>query len=320
MFYLKEINYFFDKNEYEFIKSIPAEENGFVNENADISLEDFLYKALPELKKRKDSADMEQGCGETIFLLINDGVIVGLFRIRHNLCSQDKSGEGHISFYIAPEYRRKGFGRNGLRLAITHAYQIIKDQVIRFKVLESNEGAKKILAANGCTMEREENGFTYFELNKAPVSKDFAMQIALDEAYNGIGNGDGGPFGCVITRDNKIVGRGHNRVLKNEDPTCHGEMEAIRDACRQLKTHDLSGCELYTTAEPCPMCLGGIMWANITKVYYGCNVQDTNDIGFRDEKFYDFLHGKADLLKLENFKRGDCLELFRNYEKVKHLY
>ncbi|MCI6722600.1 nucleoside deaminase, partial [Treponema porcinum] len=89
------------------------------------------------------------------------------------------------------------------------------------------------------------------------------MKEALSEAYNGIENRHGGPFGTVIVRDGKIVGRGHNKVLLNRDPTCHGEMEAIRDACKNLDTFDLSGCELYTTAEPCPMCLGAILWANI---------------------------------------------------------
>lgn len=81
--------------------------------------------------------------------------------------------------------------------------------------------------------------------------------------------GTADPFGTVIVKDGEIVGRGHNRVVVNQDPTCHGEMEAIRDACRNLGTFDLSGCELYTTAEPCPMCLGATLWANIPVVYYG---------------------------------------------------
>ena len=105
------------------------------------------------------------------------------------------------------------------------------------------------------------------------------MKEALSEAYNGIENRHGGPFGTVIVKDGKIVGRGHNKVLLKRDPTCHGEMEAIRDACKNLDTFDLSGCELYTTAEPCPMCLGAILWANIKKVYFGCTQKDTAEIG-----------------------------------------
>ncbi|MCI5523328.1 MAG: nucleoside deaminase [Treponema sp.] len=139
------------------------------------------------------------------------------------------------------------------------------------------------------------------------------MDEALKEAYNGINAGDGGPFGCVIVKDGKIVGKGHNRVLLNKDPTCHGEIEAIRDACKNLGTHNLEGCELYTTAEPCPMCLGGILWSNIKNAFYGCNRKDTNEIGFRDDKFYDYLDGKNDLLKISEMEREKCLELFKDY-------
>ena len=139
------------------------------------------------------------------------------------------------------------------------------------------------------------------------------MDEALKEAYKGINAGDGGPFGCVIVKDGKIVGKGHNRVLLNKDPTCHGEIEAIRDACKNLGTHNLEGCELYTTAEPCPMCLGGILWSNIKNAFYGCNRKDTNEIGFRDDKFYDYLDGKNDLLKISEMEREKCLELFKDY-------
>ena len=106
------------------------------------------------------------------------------------------------------------------------------------------------------------------------------MAIAIEEARQGIRKGHGGPFGCVIVRDGQVIGRGHNEVIKQGDPTCHGEMMAIRDACRTVHSHDLNGCELYTTAAPCPMCAGAIQWANIKKVYYGCNVSDTDRIGF----------------------------------------
>lgn len=142
------------------------------------------------------------------------------------------------------------------------------------------------------------------------------MQAALEEAYAGIEAGDGGPFGTVIVRDGEIVGRGHNRVVVNQDPTCHGEMEAIRDACKNLGTFDLSGCELYTTAEPCPMCLGATLWANIPVVYYGCTREDSDKIGFRDEMFYEYLAGEADLLTVSEFERESCLELFETYTQI----
>lgn len=140
------------------------------------------------------------------------------------------------------------------------------------------------------------------------------MDEALKEAYEGITKGDGGPFGSVIVKDGQIIGRGHNRVLKNSDPTCHGEMEAIRDACSKLKTHDLSGAILYTTAEPCPMCLGGILWANIKKVYYGCTIADTDKIGFRDDQFYKTFSNRDSIAEEQD--REKCLKLFEDYSAL----
>ncbi len=141
------------------------------------------------------------------------------------------------------------------------------------------------------------------------------MDAALQEAYEGIEHGHGGPFGTVIVKDGTIVGRGHNRVVYKKDPTCHGEMEAIRDACQTLDTFDLSGCDLYTTAEPCPMCLGAALWANIRAVYYGCNCEDTDAIGFRDKKFYEYLDGENEVLEVREMGRKKCQELFAAYER-----
>jgi guanine deaminase len=137
------------------------------------------------------------------------------------------------------------------------------------------------------------------------------MALAIEEARNGIRAGHGGPFGSVIVKDGRIVGRGHNEVIHRHDPTCHGEIMAIHAACRELGTHDLSGCELYTTAEPCPMCRGAILWANIRKVYFGCNVADTDGIGFRDQKFYE---GVFDIA--EETDRAECLKVFAEYASL----
>ena len=104
------------------------------------------------------------------------------------------------------------------------------------------------------------------------------MRMAINEAKKGITNGHGGPFGAVIVKDGIVVGKGHNQVVKNNDPTCHGEMMAIHKACKKLGTFNLEGCEIYTTGEPCPMCLAAILWANISKVYYCCNIHDTAEI------------------------------------------
>ncbi len=145
---------------------------------------------------------------------------------------------------------------------------------------------------------------------------DRFMKIAIDEAEKGIAAGHGGPFGCVIVKDGKVIGKAHNEVLLQHDPTCHGEIMAIRNTCKDLGTIDLTGCELYTTAEPCPMCLGAILWANISKVYYGCSISDTDSIGFRDEVFYDTWNDKAREI-LSELDREDCLRVFDKYKKLR---
>ena len=140
------------------------------------------------------------------------------------------------------------------------------------------------------------------------------MKYAIKEAKKGITRGDGGPFGAVVIKDGKVVGRGHNQVIKNNDATCHGEMMAIRKASKNLGTFDLSGCEIYTTGEPCPMCYGAILWANISKVYYGCNIVDTDIIGFRDDSFYKRINNikfKEGFMKEMN--REECLKLYKEY-------
>lgn len=139
------------------------------------------------------------------------------------------------------------------------------------------------------------------------------MNEALKEAYLGIDNGHGGPFGAVIVKNGEIIGRGHNQVIKNNDPTCHGEIMAIHDACAKLGTFDLSGCEIYTTGEPCPMCLGAILWANIEKIYYGCNIVDTREIGFRDELFYERSKPENRPNLLQELDREACLKLYQDY-------
>ncbi len=144
------------------------------------------------------------------------------------------------------------------------------------------------------------------------------MKIAVEEALQGIKNGDGGPFGAVIVKNGEVIASAHNEVLKNQDATCHGEIMAIRIASQKLSTFDLSGCELYTTGEPCPMCLGAIMWANIDKVYYGCNVDDTAIIGFRDDDFYKKISSVHENGFLKELDRDSCIKLYNEYANIKN--
>ena len=145
---------------------------------------------------------------------------------------------------------------------------------------------------------------------------DYFMQLAVEEAREGIRAGHGGPFGSVIVRNGQVIARGHNMVVANNDPTCHGEVSAIRNACRDLDTFDLSGCDIYTTGEPCPMCLGACLWANIGRIYYGATSHDIDAIGFRDEKFYKLMEHKETVL--EQTGREKCLELFAEYSAIQN--
>ena len=155
--------------------------------------------------------------------------------------------------------------------------------------------------------------------NKQNKERVELMRQAIAEAREGIHAGHGGPFGTVIVKDGKIVGRGHNCVLLLNDPTCHGEVAAIRDAGKNLNTFDLSGCELYTTGEPCHMCLCACMWANISKIYYGCTIEDNSIIGFRDGKF-DKIFGGRDKLGdyMQEIDREECQKLFEEYKNMQH--
>ncbi len=142
------------------------------------------------------------------------------------------------------------------------------------------------------------------------------MQKAKENADFGILNGEGGPFGAVIVdKTGNIIANGNNKVLKEKDPTAHAEIVAIREACKILNTNDLSEYILYTSCEPCPMCLSAIIWANIKKVYFGCTKNDAANIGFRDNDIYEFIKGNNHLIDLEQLDRNECLEIMEKYQR-----
>jgi tRNA(Arg) A34 adenosine deaminase TadA len=115
------------------------------------------------------------------------------------------------------------------------------------------------------------------------------MAEAIQLSMNGVLNNEGGPFGCVIVKGDEIIARGNNRVTSTNDPTAHAEVVAIREACKNLNTFQLTDCEIYTSCEPCPMCLGAIYWVRPAKIYYANNRQDAANIGFDDSFIYDEL-------------------------------
>lgn len=122
-----------------------------------------------------------------------------------------------------------------------------------------------------------------------PASDPQLMRAAIDEAAVGLAAGDGGPFGAVVTRGGVVIARGHNQVVGLNDPSAHAEVQAIRAACRELGTFDLSGCEIYATCEPCPMCFAAIHWARLDRVHFGASRGDAAAVGFDDAAIYDVL-------------------------------
>lgn len=144
------------------------------------------------------------------------------------------------------------------------------------------------------------------------------MEKTKQNAERGIEQKEGGPFGAIIIDKNgNIIGNGNNQVLKEKDPTAHAEIVAIREACKKLDTQDLSGCILYTSCEPCPMCLSAIIWANIKTIYYGCTKEDAGEIGFRDDKIYEYIKGKnKDMLEKIQIDREECIKTFEKYQQM----
>ena len=141
------------------------------------------------------------------------------------------------------------------------------------------------------------------------------MREALHLAETGMRNGRGGPFGCVVVRKGEVVGRGHNRVTSTNDPTAHAEVVAIRDACANLETFQLDDCELYTSCEPCPMCLSAIYWARIPSVFYGNTRTDAAAIGFDDDFIYQQvpLPPEQRAIKMQLFLRDEAQGAFKEW-------
>lgn len=146
------------------------------------------------------------------------------------------------------------------------------------------------------------------------MDKEEIMNQCIKRARRTMNEGYGGPFGAAVVKDGEILSITSNLVMKHHDPTAHAEIVAIREACRLLNTHDLSGCELYATGYPCPMCLSAIIWANIHKVHVAAMPEDAEKIGFRDSAIYEYLGGESDY----DFLELDTDDISR--ELVKDLY
>ncbi|MBN1376305.1 MAG: nucleoside deaminase [Dehalococcoidia bacterium] len=149
--------------------------------------------------------------------------------------------------------------------------------------------------------------------------QDF-FKIACEEAEQGMLAGEGGPFGAVVVKDGKVIGKGHNCVFSLHDSTAHAEIMAIRNAEQAQVRHDLTGCVIYTTCYPCPMCLGAIMWARISKVYYGCTADEAAAIGFDDKVFHLAFSNPDDysIVSMEYHDDPRCGLLFQKWLELEN--
>ena len=140
---------------------------------------------------------------------------------------------------------------------------------------------------------------------------------AINLARVGVKNNEGGPFGAVVVKDGEIIGFGNNKVLKENDPTSHAEVVAIRDACKRINSYNLEGAKIYSTSEPCPMCFSAIIWANIKEVYFVTTREEVASIGFRDDLIYNYLEGKKkDILNLQKVENIECEKLLLDYKNT----
>lgn len=142
------------------------------------------------------------------------------------------------------------------------------------------------------------------------------MKRAIELSIQNIKN-SGGPFGCIIVKENKIIAEGVNRVTFNNDPTAHAEIIAIRNACKKLNTFNLEKCELYTSCEPCPMCLSAIYWSHIDKIYYGNSRLDASKIGFDDDFIYNELNKDLSSRKIQmkQISQNEAKKAFLDWDK-----
>jgi tRNA(Arg) A34 adenosine deaminase TadA len=146
---------------------------------------------------------------------------------------------------------------------------------------------------------------------------EYFMSRAISLAQNGMDSNAGGPFGAIVVRYGEIIGEGSNRVTSTNDPTAHAEITAIREACRKLSSFQLENCTIYTSCEPCPMCLGAIYWARPERVVFACTREDAAKIGFDDQFIYEEIEKTIDEREMQivNFMREDALKVFENWER-----
>ena len=189
------------------------------------------------------------------------------------------------------------------------AFDINKDGRIRWKIRQE---VTKAITGKKTGIEKEIS-------NEEKISNEEAMQMAIEESkVNRLNNyKNGGPFGAIIVKEGKLISIAHNTVVESKDPTAHAEINAIRLATKKLDTHDLTGCSLYVNAEPCPMCLSAIIWANIKEVYFANTRKEAGNIGFRDDMIYEYLGGEnKELINIHHIESKEAKDVFEEFKNL----
>lgn len=199
-------------------------------------------------------------------------------------------------------YRKGDFSMKALRTRMNDNKSVIKE------FIDSSDNGSNV------TLDRES---LYNASNQQHMNSNQILQLVADRAKLTMKLGHGGPFGAAIVKDGAIIALESNSVLKDNDPTAHAEVNAIRKACKMLGTYDLTGCDLYATGAPCPMCMAATIWSNIRRVHVSGLPEDAADIGFRDDFMYNYLKGElehdADILDVEYDDRRIAKDLYSEY-------
>lgn len=223
----------------------------------------------------------------------------------------------NVLFYINSFDYKSSSGKN----ARQYNFAVEVKDINNIKLTE-HEGFKwqtiEQLMGNENITEQVKNTLKIYKTQKVHQQ---LMKKAIEESktFKSKNYSEGGPFGAVIVKNNEIISQAHNTVIESTDPTAHAEVNAIRLASKKLKTHDLSGCTLYTSAEPCPMCLSAIIWANIKEVYYANTKKDAENIGFRDDMIYEYIKGnKKDIIKLHHIESEEATKVFEDFNNIEN--
>ena len=263
----------------------------------------------------------EDPCRRVIIVCMDPETPIGYLRFD----LQDGGDEAEISIALDPHYQDKGYGSEALKQGSAYAFHQYGLKVIKAIVLDANEASVGAFSKAGFIRVGTDGAFATYELRRynPPVPKEDGidekfMRLAIEKAMEGIQKGQS-PFGACIVKARKVIGCAHNVVWETTDSTAHAEIHAIREACKVLGTIDLSGCDLYSTCEPCPMCFSACHWAKISRVIHGTRIADARRLGFSELTIPNGTMkrlGSSPVELLGDFLRKENLALLQTWSKA----